>query len=84
MTQGRKFPPHRPAINRIAKQLLDEFPNVIALGIEQRALALLQKGGELSNVGLVGRNGKRRQALFDFQVVEEPFETTRWLAEEGT
>ena len=79
MTQGRKFPPHRPAVDRIAKQLLDELPNVIAPGIEQRALALLQEGGELPYVGLVGSDGKRRQTLFDFQVVEKPIDNSmRW------
>jgi hypothetical protein len=76
VTQGRKFSPHRPAVDRIAEQLLDKFPHMIAPGIEQRALVLFEKAGELSDVGLIGRDGKRRQALFDFQIVEEPFDSS--------
>ena len=74
MAQGRKLASHGAAVNRIAEQLLDEFAHVVALGIEQRALALFQKTGELPDVGGVGRDGKRRQSLFDFQIVEEPLD----------
>ena len=74
MTQSRKLASHRAAVNRIAEQLLDELAHMVALRIEQRALALLQKTGELPNVRGVGRHGKRRQSLFDLQIVEEPFD----------
>ncbi len=74
MAQGGKLASHRAAVNRIAEQLLDELAHMVALRIEQRALALLQKTGELPNVGGVGRDGKRRQSLFDLQIVEEPFD----------
>ena len=44
---------------------------MVALGIEQRALVFLQKAGELPDVGGIGRDGERRQTLFDLQIVEE-------------
>ena len=74
MAQSGKLASHRAAVNRIAEQLLDELAHMVALRIEQPALALLEKADELPNVRGVGRNGKRRQTLFDLQIVEEPFD----------
>ena len=71
VAQRRKLASHRTAIHGIAEQLLDELAHVVALGIEQCALVLLEKAGELSDVGGVGRDGERRQTLFDLQIVEE-------------
>ena len=76
MTQGRELPSHRPAIDSIAEQLLDEFAHMVALGIEQRAFVFFQEGSELPDVGGVGSNSQRRETFFDLEIVAETIEDT--------
>ena len=71
VTQRREFPSYRTAIHGIAKQLLDKFAHMVALGIEQRAFVFFEKSSELSNVGGIGGNSQRRETLFDLQIVDE-------------
>ncbi len=63
--------PTERAIDGIGEQLLDELAHMVALGIEQRALMLLEESGELPDVGGVGRDREWRQTLLDLQIVEE-------------
>ena len=71
MAQRRKLASNGSPVNRIGEQLLDEFAHMIALGIKQRAFLFFQESSELANVGRIGHDSERRQALLDFQIVEE-------------
>src|SRR6202022_3776308 len=72
MAESRKLAPYRSAVHRMGKQLLDKSANMVAPGVQQGALLLLQELVKLRNVRRIGRDGQRRQSLLDLQIIEKP------------
>src|SRR6266478_174137 len=77
MTKRGELPPHAAAIHLMGKKLLQKLAYLIAPRGEQQPFALFQKLGELTNIGCVGGNRKRRQSLLDPQIVEKSGEHRR-------
>src|ERR1700693_618784 len=71
MPQGGEFASYRPPVDGVPEQLLDEFADVRAAGVEQRAFALFEEPGKLPDIGRIRRQRERSQALLHFQVVEK-------------
>ena len=75
VAQGRELARHRTSINMVGKEMVEEVAHVLPPRAAERPL--LQEAGELGDVARVGRDGERRQALLNLQVIDERGEFLR-------
>jgi len=71
MAQRRELTPHTAAIDLMRKKLLQKITDVGTARRQERTFIFFQEFRELADIGSVSTRSKRRESLFDFQVVEK-------------